>query len=158
MRMKSQAKKDGINIDLSGKSSAYRLCGQKGDYNKGLSNGQFTQWYAWELYKSGKGNLAANPSNSSGCSSNHGWGIAIDVKGTQAQNWIKKNGAKYGWWWSGGTFSKIENWHFDYNFKKDTYYKETKQKTKNAVIYSLIGIVVVSFGFSMWYFTRPNKK
>ena len=31
--------------------------------------------------------------------SNHGWGNAIDVSGYEAQQWIKKNGENYGWYW-----------------------------------------------------------
>ena len=157
MRMKTKAKNEGVNIDLTGNSSGYRICGNKGDYNSGLSNGQFTQWYAWELYKSGKGNLAANPSNSSGCSSNHGWGIAIDVKGYKARQWIRKNGEKYGWWWSGGTFSSIEDWHFDYDIVRDTF-RKTKPQINKILIYSMLATAVVGLGFSLYYFSSRNKR
>lgn len=148
MLMKADAKKDGVTIKLVGPSSAYRKCGQKGDYTKGLSKGVFTQWYAWELYKAGAGNLASNPTTSKGCKSNHGWGLAIDVKGSSAQKWIKKNGEKYGWWWSGGTFSKIENWHFDYDIDRDTFRKNININVLQAgpskyIMYAvLIGAVI----------------
>ena len=50
--------------------------------------------------------------------SNHGWGKAIDVKGKQAQKWIKEFGVKYGWAWytkDGGEGQSInEPWHFTY--------------------------------------------
>lgn len=50
------------------------------------------QQYFWELYKSGRGNLAAVPGTS-----NHGWGLAVDVA-TQAQRQtIDRIGEKYGW-------------------------------------------------------------
>ena len=45
LRMKRAAKKDGVNIKLN---DGYRRCGEKGDYNENKSNGEFTQWYAWE--------------------------------------------------------------------------------------------------------------
>src|SRR5437764_12811831 len=35
------------------------------------------QWYLWNLYRSGRGNLAAYPG-----SSNHGWGLAFDCAST----------------------------------------------------------------------------
>lgn len=169
MRMKNDAKKEGVIIDLTGKSSGYRICGNKGDYTQGSSNGLFTQWYAWELYKSGKGNLASNPTTSKGCKSNHGWGIAIDVnRNAGARDWIRKNGEKYGWWWSGGTFSKIEDWHFDYDKNRDTYLKENPVilsgeylniTPKNAQLFkvsgfSLILLSVVGLTYSIYYFSK----
>lgn len=121
MRMKNDAKKDGVDIKLTGPSSGYRECGEPGDYTQGKSGGKFTQWYAWELYKAGKGNLAANPTKGK-CTSNHGLGKAIDVSGSAAKKWIKNNGVKYGWVWytkDGGEGERIgENWHFIYNSDK----------------------------------------
>lgn len=158
MRMKKDAQKEGITIDLSGKSSGYRKCGQKGDYTEGLSGGLFTQWYAWELYRAGKGNLASNPTTSKGCKSNHGWGLAIDVKNKKgARDWIKKNGEKYGWWWSGGTFSRIEDWHFDYDIKRDTFLKENKKNKGQWILYTFIGIAVVGMAVGFYFATRPKK-
>ena len=43
--------------------------------------------------------------------SNHGLGKAIDVNGAKAQNWIKKNGFKFGWSWYEGKRAN-ENHHF----------------------------------------------
>ncbi len=109
MRMKNDAKKSGVNILLSGQDSGYRRCGQKGDYlQRGCDTG-FTQWCAWEKYKSGVGNPAANPTSERGCTSNHGFGMAIDVKGSDAKKWIRNNGVKYGWWWGE---APTEDWHF----------------------------------------------
>lgn len=109
-RMKNDAKKEGVNIKLTGPNSGYRECGEPGDYTEGKSGGKFTQWYAWELYKAGKGHLAANPTGGK-CTSNHGWGRAIDVSGSKAKKWVRKNGDKYGWCWGE---AKNEDWHFTY--------------------------------------------
>ncbi len=55
-------------------------------------------------------------------SSNHGLGYAVDVdyKGpTDAQNWVRKNGEVYGWYWGE---VESEDWHFTFHkaprFKK----------------------------------------
>ena len=50
--------------------------------------------------------------------SNHGKGIAIDVNGAEAQNWIKKNGFHYGWSWYEGKRNN-ENWHFTWTTRED---------------------------------------
>lgn len=118
MRMKKDAKKDGVNIQLVGEYSGYRPCGEQGDYLQRGCNTGFTQWCAWEKYKSGVGNLAANPTKGTGCTSNHGYGIAIDVKNRDAKVWIRKNGVKYGWWWGE---APTEDWHFTYDIKRDTF-------------------------------------
>ena len=154
--MKKDAKKDGVIIDLAGDSSAYRLCGNKGDYVQGLSNGKFTQWYAWELYKAGKGNLAANPTTYKGCKSNHGWGLAIDVKGASAKKWVRENGVKYGWWWGE---APSEDWHFTYDEKKDTFLKSKKDNKKrnlNILLYTFLGLSVVGLSVAFFLVTRPK--
>jgi hypothetical protein len=118
MRMKNDAKKDGVNIRLVGAFSGYRPCGQKGDFIERRCDTGFTQWCAWEKYKAGVGNLASNPTTNIGCTSNHGWGIAIDVANNDAKAWIRKNGVKYGWWWGE---APSEDWHFTYDIKRDTF-------------------------------------
>lgn len=45
--------------------------------------------------------------------SNHGWGIAVDVRGPRAQAWIMRHGASYGWSWDEGR-RVGEPWHFRY--------------------------------------------
>src|SRR5262245_28028828 len=50
------------------------------------------QVYFWNLYQSGHGNLAARPGTS-----NHGWGIAVDVPTVEMAQLINKYGASYGW-------------------------------------------------------------
>lgn len=161
MRMKEDAKKDGITINLSGEYSAYRPCGKKGDYTQRKCNTGFTQWCAWEKYKAGTGNLASNPTDSNGCSSNHGFGIAVDISGSKAQNWVKKNGTKYGWWWGE---APTENWHFTYDIKRDKFLnkKDTPNQKgsnwKSVLIYSGIAIAVIGFGYALYKFTRPKIK
>ena len=52
--------------------------------------------------------MAARPGTS-----NHGWGIAVDVKTKQAAAWIMRNGAPYGWSHDEG--ARVgEWWHFRY--------------------------------------------
>lgn len=75
-----------------GKDSAYR------SYDR--------QKYYWDLYQSGKGNLAAYPGTS-----NHGWGKAIDLAQTGMRTIVNRFGKKFGW-------DKIEApsewWHINY--------------------------------------------
>lgn len=167
MRMKSDAKKDGVTIDLTGKDSGYRPCGNKGDYTERSCSMGFTQWCAWEKYQAGKGNLASNPTTSKGCKSTHGWGLAIDVNRNKgARDWIKRNGEKYGWWWAGGTFSQIEDWHFEYDENKDTLLDEsvdvdesgetTNGKALKIIGFSTIFLSVVGFAYGLYYFTRKK--
>lgn len=60
------------------------------------------QLYFWNLYQSGRGNLAAYPGTS-----NHGNGSAMDLREQWMRAWIDAHGAKYGWrkveamseWW-----------------------------------------------------------
>lgn len=64
------------------------------------------QVYYWNLWKSGRGNLAAVPGTS-----NHGLGIAVDLKEPWMRTWINQHGARYGW-------RKVEApgewWHVNY--------------------------------------------
>lgn len=63
--------------------------------------------------KASKGYLAATPGWS-----NHGFGLAIDIGGTQLEKrWIQTHGPEYGWWhplWARADGSKPENWHYEY--------------------------------------------
>jgi hypothetical protein len=78
-----------------------------------------SQWATWEKYKFHGGNAAAKPNpdnkktwNERGngyCTSNHGFGNAIDV--ADGKSWIRANGEKYGWYWGEVT---SENWHFTF--------------------------------------------
>jgi hypothetical protein len=83
-----------MNIDLypTGPRSAYR------SYEE--------QLYFWNLYQSGKGNLAAYPGTS-----NHGWGKAIDLAGWSMKTILDKFGSKVGW---KKTEAFEEWWHYNY--------------------------------------------
>lgn len=59
----------------------------------------------WADYKAG-GNLAAEPGTS-----NHGWGIAVDLADEWMRDWIDEHGAKYGW---RKTEALSEWWHVNY--------------------------------------------
>lgn len=68
----------------------------------------------YNAYKAGKGNLAATPGTST-----HGKGTAVDMNGMGAIgspsfNWLRQNAGKFGYSWTGGTFSQIEPWHWDF--------------------------------------------
>lgn len=66
------------------------------------------QVYLWQLYRAGRGNLAAYPGTS-----NHGWGLAVDFA-TQQMRWIVDQiGAAFGWSkaWSD---APSEWWHIRY--------------------------------------------
>jgi LAS superfamily LD-carboxypeptidase LdcB len=153
LRMTKDAQKDGVTIKVN---SSYRYCGKKEDYNQRKCSGGFTQWCAWEKYQAGKGNLASNPTK--GCKSNHGFGLSIDISPKSAQDWVKKNGTKYGWIWTGKNFSQIEDWHFDYFQDKDTLDKTIdKSKIYSIIGYSTIFLTAISFAYALYYFTRVKK-
>lgn len=68
----------------------------------------------YNLYRAGKGNLAAKPGTST-----HGKGTAVDMNGYGDPNgpafkWLQQNAGRFGYKWTGGTFSQIEPWHWDY--------------------------------------------
>jgi hypothetical protein len=67
------------------------------------------QQYFWNLYKSGKGALAAVPGTS-----NHGWGIAVDLPTPAMQAAVRDYGHTFGWGIRGGRLSSdapSEAWH-----------------------------------------------
>lgn len=72
--------------------------------------------FDWDLYEctglkrtKKEGNVQAFPGKS-----NHGMGLAIDVSGVKAQQWITNNGNAYGWYWGE---AKSEKWHFTFDPK-----------------------------------------
>ena len=77
MNAESQ-RKYGVTLRPTGSRSSYRPYAD--------------QLYFWNLYVSGRGNLAARPGTS-----NHGWGLAVDVATPQMRSIVDKIGAKYGW-------------------------------------------------------------
>jgi hypothetical protein len=88
-----------VNLYPLGPASAYRSLEQ--------------QQFFWNLFQRG-GNPAAPPG-----SSNHGWGVAVDVgdpdAATSQRQWsaVRRIGLRYGWSWDEG--SRVgEPWHFRY--------------------------------------------
>lgn len=65
------------------------------------------QWYFWNLYRSGRGNLAAYPGTS-----NHGWGLALDLT-ADGRMIVNRIGARFGFSksWSD---APSEWWHVCY--------------------------------------------
>lgn len=152
LRMQEAAKKDGINFNLV---SSYRKCGKKGDYTIRNCKDGATQWCLWEKYKAGKNPVAADPSTSKGCKSNHGYGLAIDLYPKSAQDWVKKNGEKFGWLWDEGK-SIGEDWHFRYSSDQDTLDQSSLSTNQLRNIAIVLG--VTAFAFGLWYFTREKSK
>lgn len=66
------------------------------------------QLYFWNLYLSGRGNLAARPG-----SSNHGWGLAVDLASPRMRQIVDAVGSNFGWAkrWSD---APSEWWHLKY--------------------------------------------
>lgn len=83
--------RSGVDLSFNGTRSAYR------PYSD--------QLYFWNLYRSGRGNLAAYPGTS-----NHGAGIAGDI-GSASQRYVRARGGSLGW-------RKVEAfsepWHWNY--------------------------------------------
>jgi hypothetical protein len=81
------------------------------------------QQYFWNLYQSGRGALAARPGTS-----NHGWGIAVDLPTPAMQAAVRRYGAEYGWGIRGGgpwTDAPSEAWHTTYNPDRDRHRGES---------------------------------
>lgn len=76
--MHSAALHDGLDLRPRGPASSYRTLAQ--------------QEYFWDQYKNHGGNLAAEPGTS-----NHGWGLAVDVATQEMRGWIDNHGAPFGW-------------------------------------------------------------
>lgn len=81
------------------------------------------QWYFWNLYRSGRGALAAYPGTS-----NHGLGIAVDLASPQMRRIVDAIGAKYGWSksWSD---APSEWWHIRWrpgNYSAVSHYRPTR--------------------------------
>jgi hypothetical protein len=88
------------------------------------------QVFFWNEYKRGRGNLAAYPGTS-----NHGWGVAVDVPQSRMAELINKYGASYGWQkrWSD---APSEWWHFKYAPQNDRHKGEAvKPKPKHPSAY-----------------------
>jgi hypothetical protein len=76
--MNVEARRLGVELYPTGSKSSYRSHDQ--------------QVELWNLYRSGRGNLAARPGNS-----NHGWGLAVDFATQPMRSIVDRIGKKYGW-------------------------------------------------------------
>jgi hypothetical protein len=92
--MNVEARANGLQLVPTGSKSSYRTYAQ--------------QQELYDLYRSGRGNLAAVPGTS-----NHGWGLAVDLATTQMRSMVDRIGRKYGWAkeWSD---APSEWWHIKY--------------------------------------------
>lgn len=96
--MNAEARRRGLGS--IGVRDAYRPLGAPGD----LARGRWSQWAAWERYQHG-GNLAAQPGTS-----NHGYGLAIDLASTTDRSHVDQVGGPFGFSksWSD---AQSEWWH-----------------------------------------------
>jgi LAS superfamily LD-carboxypeptidase LdcB len=96
--MEKAASADGVTFKVTDAYRPYEIQDAIFDWDRYNRTG--------EKKKKGTNVAAALPGTS-----NHGWGKAIDVFPTDAQDWIKKNGYKYNWSWYEGKMVN-EPWHF----------------------------------------------
>jgi hypothetical protein len=89
--MNAEARSKGIELRPTGSMSSYRTYQQ--------------QQYLYNLYQTGAGNLAAFPGTS-----NHGWGLAVDLATPEMRAMVDRIGSRYGWAkkWSD---AQSEWWH-----------------------------------------------
>lgn len=130
--------KTGIDIRPTGPRSTYRSL--------------YWQKYFWSLYQSGRGNLAAVPGTS-----NHGWGLAVDVATPQMAELVNKYGAKYGWQknWSD---APSEWWHFrwregNYGIKASSSKYPTIKKGSKGTAVKRLQVYLRAAGY-----LRANRK
>lgn len=100
--MNVEARANGVELRPTGSKSSYRTYAQ--------------QVELWNLYQSGRGALAAHPG-----SSNHGWGLAVDLASQEMRSMVDRIGAKYGYskrtsdapseWWHIKHEPSIQTWH-----------------------------------------------
>jgi hypothetical protein len=121
IKMQQDAKAQGVELKLkfTNAQAGYRSLGKRGDlaFRKKKSIKHRTQFAAREDYDEcirqkglkNCGRRAAAPVWDDHGGSNHGWGRAIDIGPDKAQDWIRLNGWRYGWYWGE---AKTEEWHF----------------------------------------------
>jgi hypothetical protein len=76
-----------------------------------------TQQRLYDLWRTGKGNVAAVPGTSS-----HGQGLAVDINSwvygssqyTDRHRWLRENAPRFGWSWELVGKPSGEPWHFNY--------------------------------------------
>jgi hypothetical protein len=76
--MNAHARRLGVELHPTGSMSSYRTYAQ--------------QVYLYGEYQAGRGSLAATPGTS-----NHGWGLAVDVATQEMRSIIDRIGREYGW-------------------------------------------------------------
>ena len=76
--MNVKARSLGVQLAPTGSMSSYRTYAQ--------------QVYLYNEYRAGRGNLAAVPG-----SSNHGWGLAVDLATQEMRSMVDRIGQPYGW-------------------------------------------------------------
>jgi len=121
LRMVEDMKKEGLNPRLTSSYRTYEVQSAIFDWEHYVSTGgslnDTKPKQGAKRRKKGTTNTAAAfPGNS-----NHGWGKAIDISPKNVQDWIKKNGVRYGWSWYEGR-SVNEDWHFTYDPSKTEIY------------------------------------
>lgn len=93
--MNVEARSLGCELYPTGSMSSYRTYDQ--------------QVYLWNEYQAGRGNLAAQPGTS-----NHGWGLAVDVPVQTMRSMIDRIGSKYGYS-KRCSDAQSEWWHIKYD-------------------------------------------
>jgi len=90
-------------------------------YNTGRSykKNRNERWYGGTVWAWRGGVRVASPD----VGSNHEDGMAIDLHPSAIQNWVIKNGLRFGWSWDEGKRNN-ERWHFRYIPSKDQYKAE----------------------------------
>lgn len=89
------------------------------------------QEYFWRLYQSGRGALAARPGTS-----NHGWGVAVDLPTPAMAAAMRRYGPEYGWGIRGaslGSDAPSEWWHSLYHPDRDRHKGESVKPKKPDV-------------------------
>ena len=106
----------GAGRALQGMNAAFR---KQFGYDMKINEGGRTrarQQQLYNLYKSGRGNLAARPGTSL-----HESGRAIDLggafqnAGSREHRWLQANAGRWGFKWTGKNFKQFEPWHWEYH-------------------------------------------
>lgn len=105
----------GADQALTGLNAAYRQTfGKDMPINSG-GRTYAEQQHLYNLYRAGRGNLAAKPGTSE-----HESGRAVDFggalhhAGTREHNWLVQNAGRFGFKWTGKNFRQFEAWHFEW--------------------------------------------
>ena len=78
------------------------------------------RWYGGTTWERRPGSVAvASPD----LGSNHQTGVAVDIHPSAIQEWLKRNGGRFGWDWAEGKRNG-EDWHFRYYPSRDQYKAE----------------------------------